>query len=96
MPTAVNEVPERLDPHRKRWTREEYQALSSIGLFDQQKLELIEGELINKMGKKRPHVNSSALLLEWLITVFGSRVGSRKRPSMSQPETIPQTNPNRT
>ena len=37
-------------PRRKRWTREECVALESTGLLDQQHLELVEGELIDKMG----------------------------------------------
>jgi hypothetical protein len=45
-------------PPRKRWTRAECAALESTGIWEQQKLELIDGELISKMGKKRPHVNA--------------------------------------
>jgi hypothetical protein len=32
-------------------------------------MELIDGQLIDKMGKKRPHVNSLVLLQGWLIEV---------------------------
>jgi hypothetical protein len=57
------------EPRRKRWTRAECEQLSEV--FDQRRLELIEGELIDKMGKKRPHSNSTSLLFGWLIGVFG-------------------------
>ena len=71
MPTAVIEIPYPVDPPRKRWTRAEYDALSSSGLLNNQKLELIEGELIEKMPKKPPHMFSASRLLKWAMIVFG-------------------------
>jgi Uma2 family endonuclease len=44
------------EPPRKRWNRTEYQALEQIEALNQQRLELVDGELISKMGKTRPHV----------------------------------------
>jgi len=35
-------------------------------------LELVEGELIDRRGKKRPHTNCLHLLLIWLSEVFGA------------------------
>jgi hypothetical protein len=49
MPTTLLELPPKLDPPRKRWTRKDCEALSWMP--DWERLELIEGELINKMGK---------------------------------------------
>jgi Uma2 family endonuclease len=71
MPAAVTELPAISDPPRKRWTRAECEALASSGVLDYEHLELVDGELITKMGKKRPHVNSQARLHAWLISVFG-------------------------
>lgn len=71
MPITVTDLPAQLGPPRKLWTRSEIEALSSSGLLDAQRLELIEGELINKMGKKRSHVSSRVLLMRWLVQVFG-------------------------
>ena len=71
MPTALTLPPVRLDPPRKLWTRPEYDELTSTGALDQQRLELVEGELIDKMGKKRPHANSMTRLRHWLEGVFG-------------------------
>jgi len=93
MPVAVTELPARLDPPRKLWTRPEYDALSSSGLLDHQKLELIEGELIDKMGKKGPHVTSVALLLEWLMGVFGARHVLQAAPIDVAPEDNPTNEP---
>jgi len=57
-------------PRTKPWTREECERLSSMGFFAGQHLELIDGELIDKMGKNSPHTNSVLLLHKWLVSVF--------------------------
>src|SRR5713226_9282575 len=93
MPTALIEIPARLDPPRKHWTRAEYDALSSSGLLHNQKLELIEGELINKMAKGRPHVNSLVLLQAWLINVFGARQVNPETSIDVAPEDNPTSEP---
>jgi Uma2 family endonuclease len=75
MPTTVTERPYRpvpVEPLRKRWTRVECAAFQATGLWDQQHLELVEGELINKMGKNRPHVIALNAVRGWLIAVFGN------------------------
>ena len=72
MPTALIELPPELTPPRKRWTRADYEALASSGVFADEHLELVAGELISKMGKKRPHVNSLLRLQNWLASVFGA------------------------
>lgn len=77
MQTIVTQTPVRISPPaplRKRWTRAECELLYSSGLWEEQKLELIHGELITKLGKKRSHSNVFALLNVWLVGVFGSRV----------------------
>jgi Uma2 family endonuclease len=83
MPASVTERPSApipQNPPRKRWNRAECQALETAGIFDQQRVELIEGELIDKMGKNRPHVDALALLFGWLIQVFGARVVNTVAP----------------
>jgi len=83
MPTILTEAtlpPISLQPARKRWTREELDALERTGLFDGQHLELIAGELFNKMGKKRPHVNALLLVVEWLTQVFGTQFVNQEAP----------------
>ena len=74
MPTTLTAPPPAalpIDPPRKRWTRAQCEQLDQAGLLDQQSLELVEGELINKMGKNRPHVNAQVFVMGWLIRVFG-------------------------
>src|SRR6266496_3240384 len=85
-------MPITVDPPRKLWTRSEYEELSS-SLLDGQRLELIGGELIDKMGKKPPYRNSVALLLEWLLSVFGSRFVLQEAPIDVAPEDNPSSEP---
>jgi len=93
MPSAVFGIPARLDPPRKPWTRFEYDALSSSGLLEPQHLELIEGELIDKGGNKRAHVNAVTLLGIWLTSVFGARRVNAEAPIDVGPEDNPSNEP---
>lgn len=93
MPTAVTDLPAQSDPQRKLWTRSEFDELYSSGLLNGQKLELIEGELIDRMGKKRPHVNSLALLHRWLVGVFGWPLVIQEAPIDVAPEDNPTNEP---
>jgi hypothetical protein len=93
MPIALTEtpaVPPPLEPPRKRWTRAECIALEESGLWDQQHLELVEGELISKMGKKRPHVNTLVVMQGWLIQVFGVTFVNPEAPIDVAPEDNPK------
>ena len=74
MPTLLHDdpaLPAPQSPPRKRWTREQYHAAEASGLFAGEELELIDGELINKMPKNWPHVEAFLAILYWLQTVFG-------------------------
>src|SRR5262249_7851782 len=74
------------DPPRKRWTRVELEAVEASGLLNDEKLELIEGELISKMGKNRPHSDSAIFLNAWLVQVFGLRYVNFESPIESDPK----------
>jgi Uma2 family endonuclease len=77
MPVAFPEmpVPEALkNPLRRHWTRRERERLEGMGVLDGARWELIEGELLRKLPKKRPHVQALAILTGWLISIFGGRV----------------------
>ena len=57
---------------RKRWTRKECELLDAMGVWNGQRLELIDGELIDKrMPKNPPHILAVILLHEWLAAIFG-------------------------
>jgi len=74
MPIALNtalEPPVPLIPPRKRWTRDECKLLETSGIWEQQRLELINGELISKMGQNRPHVVFLNRMFQWLVETLG-------------------------
>jgi Uma2 family endonuclease len=96
MPSALIEVPVEkvpVGPSRKRWTRPECARLEASGLLDQQNLELVEGELIDKIGKNRPHVNGLSSMYAWLIEVFGKRFVNPEAPIDVSPEDNPSNEP---
>jgi Uma2 family endonuclease len=96
MPSSLIEVPVETvpaGPSRKRWTRAECARLEASGLLDQQHLELVEGELIDKMGKNRPHVNGLVLMQAWLQSVFGARRVNPETPIDVSPEDNPSNEP---
>jgi len=83
MPTLLSDVPEMTTaavPHRKRWTREQCSLLESSGLFERERLELVDGDLVSKMGKNRPHVNAVMLILVWLQKTFGEAFVDTESP----------------
>ena len=84
MPVAVTIEPAAsaaLNPPRKRWTRAECEVLERSGLLANEHLELIDGELITKMGKNRPHVILVKRLLIWLVRVFGEEFVNAEAPT---------------
>jgi len=96
MPTVVTERPYRnvpIEPPRKRWTRSEYAAVEASGLWEQQHLELVEGELISKMGKNRPHTNALVFVQGWLVRVFGVQYVNPETPIDVAPEDNPTNEP---
>jgi Uma2 family endonuclease len=96
MPSALIKIPAApfpSKPPRKRWTRVECARLEASGLLDQQHLELVEGDLIDKMGKNRPHVNALAVIHAWLLEVFGNRFVNQEAPIDVSPEDNPSNEP---
>ncbi len=96
MPASLTErlsPPAVQNPPRKRWNRAECERLEALGIFEQQHVELIEGELIVKMGKNRPHVRAAALLTAWLIQVFGGLRVNAQAPIDVAPEDNPTNQP---
>jgi hypothetical protein len=56
---------------RKRFTRSEVDRMQELGIFDGQRCELIDGELIDKMGQNPPHAQAIRNLFSWLAAIFG-------------------------
>jgi Uma2 family endonuclease len=59
------------DVPRKRFTRSEVERIIDTGVFDGQRFELIDGDLIDKMGQKPPHSFTIRLIADWLVKLFG-------------------------
>jgi Uma2 family endonuclease len=93
MPVALTESPVSVEIPRKRWTREEYHALEYCDVLQYQRLELVEGELISKMGKKRPHVTSLTQMQKLLVAIFGFEFVNPEAPIDVSPEDNPTNEP---
>jgi Uma2 family endonuclease len=96
MPVALSDEPippVRGDPPRRQWTREERVRLEESGLLNGERWELIEGELLRKMPKKRRHVQALAILTGWLISVFGDQSVNTEAPIDVSPEDNPTSQP---
>jgi Uma2 family endonuclease len=80
-------------PPRREWTRAEREQLEAMGLLNGDRWELIEGELLRKMPKNRPHVRALAMLTEWLMSIFGGRFVNTEAPIDVSPEDNPTSQP---
>ena len=81
MQTIVGIVESDVEIPRKVWTREEAHTLVDLGFPNAEKLELINGELIDRMGKKRPHVIWQSRIHEWLRKTFGAERVESESPN---------------
>jgi len=96
MQTVVTETPNPpalMEPRRKKWTRTECAALETLEVFQQQRLELVEGELFNKMGKNRPHTIAQTLVRLALEALFGGRYVDIETTIDVAPEDNPTSEP---
>lgn len=60
-----------VEPQVHLWTREEYYKLGEIGLFDQRRVELIEGVIFEMSPMGLPHANGIGQVDYALRSVFG-------------------------
>lgn len=74
---------------RKIWTRAEVDRLS----LDDLRLELVNGELLDRMGKKPPHVYWKTILGGWLRETFGNEYVRSEDPIDVAPEDNPTSEP---
>src|SRR5262245_25729445 len=59
-----------LAPHKK-WSRDECRDLAERGVIDSGRYELLAGEIVEKVGKNKPHVIVLMILAELLRRTFG-------------------------
>ena len=96
MPVMLPETPVPLalrNPPRRQWTRSEREQLEGLGLLNGERWELIEGELLLELPKKRPHVQALAILTGWLISIFGDWFVNAEAPIDVAPEDNPTSEP---
>jgi Uma2 family endonuclease len=56
---------------RRGWTREEFERLTEMGFFGpEERLELIEGEIVPKMTQNEPHATGVYLVQTALLRIF--------------------------
>lgn len=80
-------------PFRLRWTREDCERFEQGGLLTPGKYELIEGDLIQKMGQNRAHINTVMIVIRWLFATFGEAVVQGPGPIDVSPEDHPTNRP---
>lgn len=71
--------PSFVESPRKRWTRREFEELSNGPLIEE-RFELVDGDLVSKIGKNRPHSYSFLRIYKWLIATFGFDFVSPEAP----------------
>jgi Uma2 family endonuclease len=59
-------------PQTKRWTREEYYRLADEGWFRGQRVQLIDGEIIQMPPQGHPHARAIAVLTRWLHDTYNN------------------------
>jgi Uma2 family endonuclease len=64
-------VARKIKPRKKRWTRAEYYRMGDAGLFREQRVELIEGEIFQMPPMKTPHAAGLELGRVALERAFG-------------------------
>jgi len=82
MPVVMEALSSVVPPPHKLWTRGEVEGLERTGLLDVSRVELIQGELVLKMGKKGPHMRAVMRLMMWLRSVYGDLLVAQE-PSIS-------------
>ncbi len=76
---------------RRRFTKDEYYRLLDVGVFkDREPCELIEGEIIAKMGQGMPHVIAVILLQELLRAIFGPLRVITQAPLVADEYNVPE------
>ena len=64
--------------HLRLWTVDEFQRMTDMGVIaPEERLELIEGELVKKMTQNGPHATAIQKLVQQLTLAFGSAYHAR-------------------
>jgi Uma2 family endonuclease len=77
---------------RKRFTRDELHRMEECRILEG-RYELIEGDLIEKMGQNPPHANALRLMCAWLAACFGMERLSVQLPIEVAPDDQQRSQP---
>ncbi len=80
---ALMEMPQEEVLRPRLWTTAEYYRLSDLGLFDDERVELLDGEIWTLPAHGTPHYTSVRRAVTFLEGVFGPGFDFRQQVSMS-------------
>lgn len=66
----LNDAPRLVEPRPMRWTKQQYHQMDDIGLFENKRIELIEGEIIEMAAMNLPHFKSILKVRDVLLPIF--------------------------
>lgn len=78
IPSSISAI----HPSRRLWTREEYYRLHEQGYFVDQRVELIDGEIVLMSPRGHKHAATVALIIEALREAFGNGYWIRGQESL--------------
>lgn len=85
MTTAIAE------PTTRRFTREEYYRMAEIGMFEGQRVELIQGEIVEMSPQNNPHALAVMIIDRWLQRNLGDDFSIRcQLPLVASDDTEPE------
>jgi Uma2 family endonuclease len=70
------------EPKARLWTREEFYQMLDMGLFSEQRVELLEGEIVEMPAQRNLHAAAIALAEDALKAAFGSSFWVRNHASL--------------
>lgn len=90
LPTSAASSPI-VEPRRRLWSRDEYYQMAEFGWFDDQRVELVEGEIVQMSPQKNAHFVAIESTAEILKAVFGPKYWVRAQAPLrllprSEPE----------
>lgn len=90
MPQTIVAAPATPEAPRKRWTRDECRRLVNLEVLEAGRFELIDGDIIYKMGQNEPHVCTCNRVLFCMAAAFGQHYVRMAAPvaasEISEPE----------
>ena len=81
--SAAAEGPQEVFLRPRRWTTAEYYALSDAGFFDDERVELLDGEIWTLPAHGTPHFSAVRRAVAFLEEVFGSGFDFRQQAPLT-------------